>query len=55
MGMEFAPTWLPQVRPPPLLRTTTLTTALFLFRVLTINDLEHKFKVSKTICITISG
>jgi len=27
MGMGFAPTWLHQVSPPPLLHKTTLTTA----------------------------
>jgi len=27
MGMGFAPTWLRQVSPPPLLHMTTLTTA----------------------------
>jgi len=27
MGMGFAPTWLRQVSPPPLLHKTTLTTA----------------------------
>jgi len=27
MGMGFAPTWLRQVSPPPLLHITTLTTA----------------------------
>jgi len=29
MSMGFAPTWLPQVSPPPLLHKTTLTTDLY--------------------------
>jgi len=28
MGMGFAPTWLRQVSPPPLLHKTTVTTAV---------------------------
>ena len=50
MGMGFAPTWLRQVSPPPLLHKTTLNTELNAFgwktAKVTIKFKIHKLKVS---------
>jgi len=44
MGMGFAPTWLRQVSPPPLLHKTTLTTAFELPK--------QRSKQAKSVCVT---